>query len=66
MKYTARNNYVANERNKTIYIADTDRDARKIAELMNLLSDDYDPPTEDEQRRNSYRKGVNLDASIYR
>lgn len=65
MKYTAYNNYVATENGETVYIADTDRDARKIAELMSMLPGEYDPPTEDEQRRSSIQKRSKAKMSQY-
>ena len=53
MKFKARNNYVY-ENEEAIYIASEPHDAKKIAELMNLLDevipDGYSHPTVFEQR----------------
>lgn len=49
MRYTAHNNYIDNENGETVYIADSDRDAREIARLM-IMIPGYNPPTEAEQR----------------
>lgn len=59
MKYTAHNNYIENNSNETVYIADTDRDARMIAELMTMIPS-YDPLTEAEQRCSSVQVKITV------
>ena len=48
-KFYYSNNYVKNNEHLTVYIADSVRDAQKIAELMNLIPG-YEPETERQKR----------------